>query len=349
MPGSARSSAPATPTAAASYDATPLPQQWVWVEPVSAVRHVLELRSHVDGENASRSAVLGTGAFGQCLRVVDSCTGEDFCLKTPAAASRDAAAERCLRKEYQVMRRLNHPNVLRALALISSCEDTVLGLLLPLADGNLWTWLCQRSAADLNVDGARGTASGSAQAQLLAQVSRGLCYLHVCRVLHLDLKPENVLLTRRRSAATHTLRIADFGSSRAGQDTHGKGGERVQADIVNTEVYRPLHLFHCAGSLVRAHAAFDRWAFGCIVFDVAQGPERFRSRTGKPLRLFSGLPMREDMAMLRRARNQRLQRYVAERAVPLVLQCQPDKPDSAGSHGSAELCMACERLLLCAQ
>ena len=186
----------------------------------------------------------------------------------------------------------------------------------------------------------------SAQAQLLVQVCRGLCYLHVSRVLHLDLKPENVLLSRACSGGAQTLRIADFGSSRAGPDTHGKGGEQVQADCVNTEVYRPLHLFHCAGSLVRAHCAFDRWAFGCIVFDVAQGSERFRSRTGKPLRLFSGLPMREDVTMLRRARNQRLQRHMAAQAVPLVLQCQPDRPRPAESQSSAELCGACERLLL---
>jgi len=239
------------------------------------------------------------------------------------------------------MRKLNHPNVLRVLALISSADDAVMGLLLPLADGNLWTWLCERHAGNNHVDGV----NGNAHAQLLLQAARGLCYLHVSRVIHLDLKPENMLVSPGCCLGVQTLRIADFGSSRTGPDSQNHGGERVQADVVNTEVYRPLQLFHCAGSLVRAVPAFDRWAFGCMVFDVAQGPERFRSRTGKPLRLFSALPLRDDMTMLRRARNLRLQRYLAARAAALVLQCQPDGAGSSEPRGNADLCRACEQLV----
>jgi len=259
-----------------------------------------------------------------------------------AATGWHHGAEQCLRKEFHVMRKLNHPNVLHVVALISSSDDAVMGLLLPLADENLWTWLCGRHARNNHVDGVHGHA----HVQLLLQAARGLCYLHVSRVIHLDLKPENMLVSRGCCLGVHTLRIADFGSSRTGPNSQNQGGERVNASVVNTEVYRPLQLFHCAGSLVRAVPAFDRWAFGCIVFDVAQGPERLCSRTGKPLRLFSALPLRDDVTMLRRARNLRLQRYLAARAAALVLHCQPDGAGRTEPRGHADLCRACEQLLL---
>ena len=123
----------------------------------------------------------------------------------------------------------------------------------------------------------------------------------------------------------------------------------MRADLVNTEVYRPLRLFHSARSLVRAQFGFDRWAFGCVVFDVAQGSIRFRSRSGKALRLFSGLPLSDDMKMVLRARNQRLLRFVSPPVVSVVLQCQPENAEMRGSQASAELVLACEQLAGSAQ
>jgi hypothetical protein len=147
------------------------------------------------------------------------------------------------------------------------------------------------------------------------------------------------------------VRIGDFGSCRPGPDAQGMGGEHLRADLVNTEVYRPLHLFHSARSLVRAQFGFDRWAFGCVVFDVAQGSIRFqkKKRSGKALRLFSGLPLSDDMKMVLRARNQRLLRFVSPPVVSVVLQCQPENAEMRGSQASAELVLACEQLAGSAQ
>ena len=182
-------------------------------------------------------------------------------------------------------------------------------------------------------------------AQVLLQVARGLSYIHVARVIHLDVKPENLLVLWPDTTVAPCVRIADFGSSRPGPDSQGKGGEHVRADLVNTAAYRPLHLFHNRGSLVRAQFGFDRWAFGCVIFDVAQGLARFRSRTGKALRLFSGLILDENMAGLLRARNHRLLRYLAASVIPLVLNCQPEPYVVSGSQASSDLVLACEKLV----
>ena len=86
------------------------------------MRHVLLLHSHGDGEDTSPEQALGRGTFGQCSRGTDTRMREVFCLKAPASAPSDTVAVRALCKEAQVMQRLSHPNVLRAVALFSS-ED----------------------------------------------------------------------------------------------------------------------------------------------------------------------------------------------------------------------------------
>jgi serine/threonine protein kinase len=220
-----------------------LPQVWLWIEAISAVRHVLLLHSRDDGEDTSEEQALGRGTFGQCFRVTDSCTREVFCLKAPASAPTDTVAVRALRKEAQVMRRLSHPNVLRSVALISSEDNLMQGLLLPLADCNLWTWIGSEACPSNHGGGADVPSLRQHCGQILAQVARGLSYLHVSRVIHLDMKPENLLLSETGLDAAPCVHIADFGSCRPGPDAQGKGGEHLRADLVNAEVYRPLHLF----------------------------------------------------------------------------------------------------------
>ena len=45
----------------------------------------------------------------------------------------------------------------------------------------------------------------------LHQILRGIAYCHSHRVLHRDLKPQNLLIDRR----TNALKLADFGLARA--------------------------------------------------------------------------------------------------------------------------------------
>lgn len=44
------------------------------------------------------------------------------------------------------------------------------------------------------------------QVELFSQVSNGLADMHALNIIHLDLKPANILINRK-----HTFQIADFG------------------------------------------------------------------------------------------------------------------------------------------
>lgn len=53
--------------------------------------------------------------------------------------------------------------------------------------------------------------STSVMQMFLYQILRGIAYCHSHRVLHRDLKPQNLLIDRR----TNALKLADFGLARA--------------------------------------------------------------------------------------------------------------------------------------
>ena len=101
--------------------------------------------------------------------------------------------------------------------------------------------------------------------------------------------------------------------------------------MVNATIYRPLHLFHAAGSEVSVCYSFDVWAFGCIVFDVLQEHPRSRSAVAKVARLFSGVRMNDEYDYVLRVRNYRLVQMLEKEVATLVIRCQPDHRLKAAS------------------
>ena len=76
-----------------------------------------------------RAAVnpLGHGSYGFCLAVTDIVTGEPFCIKVPKGGNERPVARASLAHEYETLARLEHPNLVRALAWVSSRAGDVHG------------------------------------------------------------------------------------------------------------------------------------------------------------------------------------------------------------------------------
>ena len=113
-----------------------------------------------------------------------------------------------LKTEYDVLQRCSHPNIIRPHALItipSAVQRLV--LLLPCCDRNLKAWLRDDNAAPLG----EGTVGKVWQTSCLLQVARALSHVHGIRFLHLDVKPENVLV----ETSAGRLLLADIGKELA--------------------------------------------------------------------------------------------------------------------------------------
>ena len=282
----------------------------------------MEPRSGVRRELHAERIAIAAGTYGICLGVKDTITGEAYCLKVPRAASGIAASKEMLRREYETLSRLSHTNLVAGLAWVSSRDGEVDGFIMHLGCGNLWEWL-GRSEACSHGDGASITRGHGVS--VLVQIARALSYIHHVGIAHLDLKPENII-SFASMGAPPMVRLADFGASMRGPRADGSAGARVASDMVNTSIYRPLHLYHAAGSEVNVQYTFDLWAFGCVVFDVLQRHPRWRSRDGRLLRLFSEVNMEGDYSGVLRIRNYRLTRMLDMVVVMLVVRLQPDRP-----------------------
>ena len=117
------------------------------------------------------------------------------------------------------------------------------------------------------VDGAPVQAPNDPQrvVELALQIADGLAAAHEAGVVHRDLKPNNILLTRAGNA-----KILDFGlaSIHANAATHPKDTQLTEVGtVLGTAAYMPPE--QVRGEL--ADARSDLWAFGVVLYELATG------------------------------------------------------------------------------
>lgn len=138
--------------------------------------------------------VLGVVEEGRMFRICKARKGTKYViLKTPVSS--DAMSVEMLRREYELACDLNHPCIARTLGFE---EDTPVGpaILMEYVDGeNLGDFIASNP-------------SQTRRKAVLQDILDGMDYLHHRGIIHNDLKPDNILVSR-----TGAARIIDFGLS----------------------------------------------------------------------------------------------------------------------------------------
>jgi eukaryotic-like serine/threonine-protein kinase len=198
-------------------------------------------------------AVLGQGAYGEVHLGVPP-TGPKVAVKIlSAAAARNADAVTRFKREADTARRLDHPSIIRILDVGSSRGRHY--LIMELMHGGSLRRLLQRPSAP-----------PAKLLSVLAEVAAALSYAHAQGVVHRDVKPENVLLTRAGRA-----KVADFGLAR----TVDQSSLTTQGRILGTALYMSPEQVHGQ----RATAASDVYAFGIMLYEAITGERPFTADT----------------------------------------------------------------------
>jgi hypothetical protein len=208
--------------------------------------------------------VIGRGGMGVVYRAHQRSLDREVALKLLSAglwASGEYVAT--LRREAQHAALLQHPNIVTVYEIGE--QHGLIYYAMQLLGGN-------SLAARLQQD---GPLPPRAAAQMLSSVAEALDYAHRLGVLHLDLKPGNVLLEE-----DGTPRIADFGLARR----LGVAGNVDNERVSGTPSYMaPEQARVGAAKLSRAT---DIWGLGALLYEMLTGKPPFTAATpGETLRL----------------------------------------------------------------
>ena len=156
-------------------------------------------------------------------------------------------------KEAKTLNSLKHPNIVRVIDLFEE-NNTVYYVMDYLDGGSLDMFISNK-----------GTLSPYYTSSLFFQVSDALIYMHQHKMLHLDLKPSNIMLDSNGKAV-----IIDFGLTKHFSDT----GEPESSTTVGTGTpgYAPIEQSNYKPELSDGFpATIDVYALGATLFKMLSG------------------------------------------------------------------------------
>ena len=123
-----------------------------------------------------------------------------------------------------------------------------------------------------------GTLAPTVAALITMQVLAALNAAHVIGVVHRDLKPDNIYLTRDLGAPGGIrVKILDFGIAKLVGDQLGNKTKTKGGSILGTPVYMAPEQCRGAGDI---DARTDIYAVGCILFELLTGRPPFLAEGG---------------------------------------------------------------------
>ncbi|XP_014208218.1 cyclin-dependent kinase 4-like [Copidosoma floridanum] len=236
---------------------------------------------------------IGDGAYGKVFRAKNRVNGQVVALKrVPVPVSREGMPPWIIR-EISTLRKLNefqHPHVVR---LLDVCQGNFMETISSDAgskplNGRLSMWLVfehieQDLASFISACKSRGGCSLDTVKHLSQEILMGVDFLHMQRVIHRDIKPQNLLVTRDGH-----IKIADFGLAK------DYDFEMKLTSLVVTLWYRaPEVLLSCSYA-----SPIDIWSVGCVIAELCEMRPLFpgTSETNQLDAIFKilGKPAREE-------------------------------------------------------
>ena len=202
-------------------------------------------------------ALVGSGSSGSVYTAEDPTLGRRIALKILAPdLSRDERFRERFLRESRVAAALEHPNVVPIHAA-GETEDGQLYLAMRYVDGRDLSALIKGVH---RLDPERAVV-------IVTQIASALDAAHVQGLIHRDVKPANILITRH-GGDEHAY-LCDFGLAKHASTVSSLTGDRA---VVGTVEY--LAPEQIAGKPVDGRA--DVYALGCVLYECLTGEPPFR-------------------------------------------------------------------------
>ncbi|KAJ8005494.1 hypothetical protein DPEC_G00118540 [Dallia pectoralis] len=199
---------------------------------------------------------LGSGQFAVVKKCHERSSGLEyaakFIRKRRSKSSRRGVAREDIEREVNILKEIQHPNVITLYNVFENKADIILILEL-VSGGELFDFLAEKESL-----------TEEEATEFLKQILEGVHYLHSKHIAHFDLKPENIMLLNR-TVVHPRIKLIDFGLAHKidfGNDFKNIFGtpEFVAPEVVN---YEPLGL------------EADMWSVGVITYILLSGASPF--------------------------------------------------------------------------
>ncbi|KAH7827630.1 putative cell division control protein 2 [Monocercomonoides exilis] len=198
---------------------------------------------------------VGEGTYGVVYKARIVATGEIVALKKIRLETQEEGVPSTAIREVAALTELDHPNIVRLLDIIHQGNDLYL----------VFEYLEQDLKKYMDKLKELGTPFLSANLvrSYLKQLLSGILYCHSRRMMHRDLKPQNLLVDR-----SGNIKICDFGLARM----YSIPMRSYTHEIV-TLWYRPPEVL--LGSKLYS-LPVDVWGIGCIFAEMSNGKPFFK-------------------------------------------------------------------------
>ncbi|KAI9116031.1 hypothetical protein K1719_012961 [Acacia pycnantha] len=194
---------------------------------------------------------IGSGSFSVVWHGRHRVHGTEVAIKEIATGRLNQKLQESLMSEIFILKKINHPNIIRLYDIIE-----VPGKI------HLVLEYCRGGDLSMYIQRHRRVQEGTAK-YFMQQLAAGLKVLRDNNLIHRDLKPQNLLLTRKDDNSD--LKIADFGFARSLQPR----------GLAETLCGSPLYMAPEIMQLQKYDYKADLWSVGVILFQLVTGRTPF--------------------------------------------------------------------------
>ncbi|XP_038723965.1 serine/threonine-protein kinase GRIK2-like isoform X2 [Tripterygium wilfordii] len=185
-----------------------------------------------------REYKIGAGSYGKVVLYQSRVDGKHYAIKV------------------LIMKMLNHPNIVNLIEVIDDPSADHFYMVLEYVDGK---WACEGC-------GPPGGIGEDTARKYLRDIVAGLIYLHAHNIVHGDIKPDNLLVTR-----TGTVKIGDFSVSQVFEDDNDELRRSPGTPVFTAP--------ECCLGLTYHGKAADTWAVGVSLYCMIVGQYPFLGET----------------------------------------------------------------------
>ena len=221
------------------------PDTFCSFSPINLSNEIIVTQAKTNSEDDYKKVkFLGEGDLASVYEVQNKFTGAICAMKViKKSGKNDPQDERTILNEINILRTMDHPNILKIFEFYSNEENY-----------SIVTEVCNGGDLFKEIINS-GPFNEKYTSYIMYQIFSAVNYFHSLNIIHRDLKPENILIIGKNKNEYSPIKICDFGTAKISE----KG--KIQKKLVGSSYYIAPEVLK-----KRYNKKCDLWSCGVIMY-----------------------------------------------------------------------------------